>query len=294
MHQEISRTAQHRKSLLLAVILTSVYLSAEVVGGFWTGSLALLADAGHMLTDVGGLLLSLLAIHFASRPATPNRTFGFYRAEILAALTNGLVLVLVSAGILFEAYKRWQQPPTVSTGPMLAIAIVGLLVNLISMRLLRQGASGSLNVKGAYLEVMSDLLASIGVIAAAWIMRMTGWYWFDPAVSAGIGLFILPRTFKLMWDAVSVLLESTPAGIKLDDVRKELGGIPGIVGVHDLHVWAITSGMYSLTAHVVVDSTARSELILIEARKRVHDSFEIEHVTVQLEPVGFDCGHSHD
>jgi cobalt-zinc-cadmium efflux system protein len=294
MHQEISRTAEHRKSLILAVVLTSTYLVAEVVGGFWTGSLALLADAGHMLTDVGGLLLSLLAIHFASRPATPSRTFGFYRAEILAALTNGLVLVLVSVGILFEAYERWQQPPAVSTGPMLAIAIVGLIVNLISMRLLRQGASGSLNVKGAYLEVMSDLLASIGVIAAAWIMRMTGWYWFDPVVSAGIGLFILPRTFKLMWDAVSVLLESTPAGIDLSDVRRALGQIPGVVDVHDLHVWAITSGMYSLTTHVIVAPEAKSEFVMAEVRKRVHDAFEIEHVTVQLEPLGYDCERKHD
>jgi cobalt-zinc-cadmium efflux system protein len=294
MHQEISRTAQHRKSLQLAVILTSAYLAAEAVGGFWTGSLALLADAGHMLTDVGGLLLSLLAIHFASRPATANRTFGFFRAEILAALANGIVLVVVSAGILFEAYRRWAQPPTVSTGPMLAIAVIGLVVNLISMRLLRQGASGSLNVKGAYLEVMSDLLASIGVIAAALIMRVTGWYWFDPLVSAGIGLFILPRTFKLMWEAVSVLLESTPAGIDLRDVRRELGAVPGVVGVHDLHVWAITSGMYSLTAHVVVDADAKSDVVLAEVRKRVDDSFAIDHVTVQLEPTGYDCGQSHD
>ncbi len=294
MHQEISRTAQHRKSLQLAVILTSAFLAAEAVGGFWTGSLALLADAGHMLTDVGGLLLSLLAIHFASRPATANRTFGFFRAEILAALANGIVLVVVSAGILFEAYRRWEQPPTVSTGPMLAIAVIGLVVNLISMRLLRQGASGSLNVKGAYLEVMSDLLASIGVIAAALIMRVTGWYWFDPLVSAGIGLFILPRTFKLMWEAVSVLLESTPAGIDLRDVRRELGAVPGVVGVHDLHVWAITSGMYSLTAHVVVDADAKSDVVLAEVRKRVDDSFAIHHVTVQLEPIGYDCGQSHD
>lgn len=294
MHQEISRTAQHRKSLQLAVILTSAFLAAEAVGGFWTGSLALLADAGHMLTDVGGLLLSLLAIHFASRPATANRTFGFFRAEILAALANGIVLVVVSAGILFEAYRRWAQPPTVSTGPMLAIAVIGLVVNLISMRLLRQGASGSLNVKGAYLEVMSDLLASIGVIAAALIMRVTGWYWFDPLVSAGIGLFILPRTFKLMWEAVSVLLESTPAGIDLRDVRRELGAVPGVVGVHDLHVWAITSGMYSLTAHVVVDADAKSDVVLAEVRKRVDDSFAIDHVTVQLEPTGYDCGQSHD
>lgn len=294
MHQEISHAAQHRKALVAAVVLTSAYLAVEAVGGIWTGSLALLADAGHMLTDVGGLVLSLIAIRLASRPATPQRTFGLYRAEILAALANAVVLIAVSVGILFEAYERWKQPPSVDAGPMLAIAIVGLVVNLISMRLLRHGAGGSLNIKGAYLEVMSDLLASLGVIGAAAAIRWTGWLWLDPLVSAGIGVFILPRTFKLMWDAVSVLLESTPAGVTLADVRRELRSVPGVQDVHDLHVWAITSGMYSLTAHLIVEATASHAIVLSEAAQRVDRGFSIDHTTFQLESTAFECKRSHD
>ena len=294
MHQEVSHRSEQRRSLWFATGLTATYLMAEVIGGVWTGSLALLADAGHMLTDVGGLALSLIAIHFASRPASPQRTFGFYRAEILAALANTLVLVVVSLGVLWEAYERLRQPPHVSTGVMLGIATIGLLVNLVSFRVLRKGSDGSLNVKGAYLEVMSDLLASVGVIGAAVLMRSTGWFWIDPAVSAGIGLFILPRTFKLMWDAVSILLESTPAGIDLAEVRREILSVPGVDGLHELHVWAITSGMFSMTAHLVVKDIASSADVLDESKRRLNRWFDIDHVTLQIEPAGYECGQSHE
>jgi cobalt-zinc-cadmium efflux system protein len=294
MHIEASPASAHRQALIAATILTSVYLVAEAVGGVWTHSLALLADAGHMLTDVGGLVLSLVAIHFAARPATEQRTFGLYRAEVLAALTNALVLVLVSVGILWEAYARWREPPMVAAGPMLAVASVGLVVNVGSFALLRRGAGHSINVKGAYLEVLSDLLASIGVIVAALTMRSTGWYWVDPAISAMIGMFILPRTFRLMWDAVSILLESTPAGVSLARVRQELRSVRGVLDVHDLHVWAITSGMYSLTAHLSVAPNHEPSAVLAEAARRIETRFSIAHTTLQLEPADFNCERLHE
>lgn len=273
----------NKRRLWTALLLAGTYLVAEVIGGLVTGSLALLADAGHMLTDVGGLALALFAIRFAEKPATPQRTYGYYRAEILAALANAVVLVLISLYILYEAYRRFQTPPEIQSGAMLAVAVVGLVVNVIGMALLKRGADTSLNLKGAYFEVVADMLSSLGVIAAALVIRWTGWVYADPLVSAGIGVFILPRTWALIREAVGILLEGTPADLNLADVRQSLGALPGVVDVHDLHVWTLTSGMRALSAHCVIADIGSNEAVLAAAREMAHKQFTIGHVTVQLE-----------
>jgi cobalt-zinc-cadmium efflux system protein len=206
-----SAAARNKRPLTIVFFTTLAYLVAEVVGGWWTGSLALLADAGHMLTDVAGVGLALLAIRFGEKPATPQRTFGYYRFEILAALTNAVVLILISIYILYEAYFRFLNPPKVESGTMMWVAGVGMAVNLYGVFLLRKSSGESLNMKGAYFEVLSDLLTSVGVLIAGVIMITTKWYYADPLLSAGIGLFILPRTWALLKESVNVLLEGTPA-----------------------------------------------------------------------------------
>jgi cobalt-zinc-cadmium efflux system protein len=288
MGPEVAGTAAGRKKGRLAVVLglTTVYLVAEVVGGLLTGSLALLADAGHMLTDVGGLALALLAIWLAERPATPERTYGYYRAEILAALANAVVLFAVSFYILYEAYRRFLDPPEVASGWMLVVAAIGLAVNLAGMALLRSAAGESLNMKGAYFEVLSDMLTSIGVIAAGLIMWTTGWYYADPLFSAGIGLFILPRTWKLLMDAVHVLLEGTPSDVNLAAVREAIAGTAGVAGVHDLHAWSLTSGSNALSVHVVLGDGADPGSVLADVRRRIVEGFPIAHTTIQVEPAG--------
>ena len=288
-----SAAGQHRRPLVTTLILTSSFLAAEVVGGLVTGSLALLADAGHMLTDVGGLALALFAIWFAERPATPVRTYGYYRAEILAALTNAVVLVGISIYILFEAYQRFRHPPEVASGLMLGIAIIGLGVNLAGMFLLRGGSSESLNLRGAYFEVLSDMISSLGVILAALIMWLTGWRYADPLVSAGIGLFILPRTWMLIRDAVGVLLEGTPSGINITALREAIAGIEGVHGVHDLHVWALTSGLNAMSAHVVCASAGARDELLTRVHSCVRTQFAINHVTIQLEGPGWERTETH-
>lgn len=276
-----------------SLALTSAFLLLEVVAGFMTGSLALLADAGHMLTDVAGLGLALFAIRMAERPANPLRTYGYYRVEILAALANAVVLLLVSGFVLLEAYERFRQPPSVASVPMLAVAIVGLLVNVGSILLLRSGSSESLNLKGAYFEVLSDAVSSLGVITAAGVMWWTGWYYADPLVSAGIGLFIIPRTWRLMGDAVSVLLEGTPADVNLAELRKALLDLDEVQDVHDLHVWTLTSGVNALSAHLVADPQSSVGGILSRARHCVTHEFKITHVTIQVEPPGWHCDGPH-
>lgn len=281
-HKE-SAASKNKHRLAIVLGLTSVYLVAEVVGGVLTHSLALLADAGHMLTDVGGLALALVAIRFGEKPATPERTYGFYRVEILAALTNAVALIGISAYILFEAYQRIRHPPEISSGSMLAIAAVGLGVNVVGVFVLRSGASGSLNLKGAYFEVLSDMLSSLAVIIAAVIMWTTGWYYADPILSAGIGLFILPRTWKLLREAIGVLLEGTPADVNVAGLREALTAVPGVTDVHDLHVWSLTSGMNAMSAHAVIAPGASHDDILPALRRRATDGFKIAHVTLQLE-----------
>jgi len=294
----VTGTAAGRNKRRLAIVLalTTTYLVAEVVGGILTRSLALLADAGHMLTDVGGLTFALLAIRVGERPATERRTYGFYRAEILAALANAVVLIFISFYILYEAYRRFRNPPEVASGAMLIVASLGLVVNVAGALILRVRSGESLNMKGAYFEVLSDLLTSVGVIIAGVIMLTTGWYYADPLISAGIGLFILPRTWRLLREAVGILLEGTPADVDIAAVRRAIAEIPGVAGVHDLHVWSLTSGTNALSAHVVLADGAGAPSYA-EMLRAVHDrvsaDHKVAHVTVQLEPPGWERGETH-
>lgn len=282
-----SAGSANKKRLALVFGLTLAYLIAEVVGGLVTGSLALLADAGHMLTDVAGLGLALMAIKFAERPATPERTFGFYRVEILSALTNAVILIGISIYILFAAYERFRNPPAIESKGMLVVASIGLVINIVGMVILRKGSQESLNMKGAYFEVVSDMLTSIGVLVAGVIMLTTGWYYADPIISAGIGLFILPRTWMLMREAVGILLEGTPSNVNLTAVREAVGGLAGVSEVHDLHVWTLTSGVNAMSAHVVIDDPLMHDQTLSAVHDLLTKNFPILHVTVQIERVGW-------
>jgi len=289
----VSAAGKNKRQLAIVFFMTGFYLIVEVIGGFWTGSLALLADAGHMLTDVAGVGLALLAIKFAERPASPERTYGYYRVEILAALTNAVVLILISLYILYEAYQRFKNPPEVESGWMLGVASVGLVINIIGVMILRAGSKESLNMKGAYFEVLSDMLTSIGVIIAGVIMLTTGWYYADPLISEGIGLFILPRTWILLRDAVGVLLEGTPSDVNIVKLRKSLSAIEGVAEIHDLHVWSLTSGVNALSVHAVLADGAEHDDVLTRVHEHCVEEFKITHVTVQTERKGFASHETH-
>lgn len=275
--------AKHTKRLTIALVLTATYMVAEVVGGLITGSLALLADAAHMMTDVIGLGLALLAIRFAARAATPKLTYGYLRLEVLSALTNAVILLLLTIYIIYEAYQRFLAPPEVLSGPMLIVATIGLAVNLISMWLLAGGSAESLNVKGAYFEVLGDMLGSVGVIAASLIIMFTGWQLADPLIGAGIGLFIVPRTWILLKQVTHILMEGTPADVDLSKMSERLSSVPGVTAVHDLHVWTITSGTNSMSGHLVVNDLTLWRSVLREARSRISKEFHIDHITIQIE-----------
>lgn len=278
---------------MIVLGLTTAYMLAEVIGGLITNSLALLADAGHMLTDVGGLALALLAIKFAERPATPERTYGYYRVEILAALTNAVVLIGISLYILYEAYERFRNPPEVESGTMLIIASIGLAINIAGVLILRAGSKESLNMKGAYFEVLSDMLTSVGVIVAGVIMLTSGWYYADPLISAGIGLFIFPRTWALLRDAVGVLLEGTPSDVNIAALRDALTNVEGVAEIHDLHVWSLTSGMNALSVHAVLAEGAEHDDVLTRVHERCTKDFKIAHITAQTERLDFSCHETH-
>lgn len=275
----------NRRPLLIALVITSAFLVAEVIGGLLTGSLALLADAGHMATDVAALGLSLFAIWLARRPATAARSFGFYRAEVLAALMNGATLVAISFYIFWEAFGRIGEPPDVDSGPMLAVGVAGLLANAASAWVLMRGGGHeeNLNTRGAFLHVMGDLLGSVGAIIAALVMLVTGWYLADPLLSAGIGLLILWSSWKLLRESVDVLLEATPTGIDPAEVSAAMQAVPGVDGVHDLHVWTVTSGMLAMSGHVEVASDCDWHAVLVELTDVLRDRFGIAHVTLQPE-----------
>jgi cobalt-zinc-cadmium efflux system protein len=278
-----SAAGASRGRLLVVLALVVSYLAVEVVGSLLTNSLALLADAGHMLTDAVGVSLALLAIYFAARPASSSKSYGYYRLEILAAVANAVLLFGVAAYILFEAYQRFTDPPTVVSLPMLAIAGVGLVVNFVSMRLLASGAERSLNVRGAYLEVMGDFLGSVAVLVAAVVMLLTGWAYADPIASVLIAVLILPRAWALVREAVDVLLQATPRGIDLDEVRAHLLRAEGVADAHDLHAWALTSGMNVVSAHIIVEPGANPASVLDEVCACLSDDFDMEHSTIQLE-----------
>jgi cobalt-zinc-cadmium efflux system protein len=284
----LSAGGRHRSRLLVVLGITVAVLVVEVVGSWLTGSLALLADAGHMLTDAAGILLAVLAVTFASRPATPERTFGYYRLEILAAVLNAVLLLVIAVVILWEAWQRWQDPPSVRSGLMLAFAVVGLVANVAGLLVLREGARESLNVKGAYLEVLGDLLGSAAVIVAAVVILATGWLRADALASVLVALMILPRTLTLLREAVDVLLEAAPRGVDLVEVREHILGTPGVIGAHDLHAWTITSGLPVLSVHVVVTDEALADggagRVLDQLAHCLADHFDVEHCTFQIEP----------
>lgn len=282
-HQHAGAGAQHRSRLAIVFILTAVYLVAEVVGAIVTGSLALLADAAHMATDVAGLGLALFAIWFAERPAHSGKSYGYYRVEILAALVNGAVLLAVGGYVLYEAWQRFQDPPEVSGGAMIVVASVGLLVNLVGMALLRRGAGESLNVQGAFLEVVADALGSVAVVVAGIVLWTTGWWYADPLFSVGIGLFVIPRTLHLMSKAVNILMEGAPAGMDLDAVESALRSTRGVTEVHDLHVWSITSGIVALSAHARISPDTNGDAVLDQMAQVLADQFDIHHTTIQIE-----------
>jgi cobalt-zinc-cadmium efflux system protein len=276
---------RHRGRLTWAFVLTVSFFGVELVGAFLTRSLALLSDAGHMLTDVSGLGMALAAIHLASRGGGhPSRTFGLYRLEILAALANSLLLFGVAFYVLYEAFARFQDPHPVLGVPMLVIAAVGLGVNLVAFLLLRQGASESLNVRGAYLEVLSDAIGSVAVIVAAVVVQMTGWMRVDAVAGAAIGLFILPRTWNLAAQALRILVQAAPPHIDVDGLRDALQELPGVVDVHDLHVWTLTSDMEVASAHLMIASSADSHQILDAARSLLREQYGVSHATLQVEP----------
>ncbi|MEV7565949.1 cation diffusion facilitator family transporter [Streptomyces tanashiensis] len=282
--------AAYRNRLRIALGITLSVMVIEIIGGLAADSLALIADAAHMATDAVGLAMALLAIHFANRPPSGNRTFGFARAEILAALANCLLLLVVGGYVLYEAIQRFLVPAETKGGLAIAFAVVGLVANVISLSLLMRGQKESLNVRGAYLEVLADALGSVTVIVASGIILATGWQYADPIASILIGLMIVPRTLKLLRETLDVLLEAAPKGVDMAEVRAHILALPGVEDVHDLHAWTITSGMPVLSAHVVVDQGA---LDSVGHEKMLHDlqgclgsHFDVEHCTFQLEPAG--------
>lgn len=279
----------HARPLWFALGLTSAFMVSEVVASVITGSLALLSDAAHMFTDAAALGVSLAALRIAQRAADRKRTFGYYRFEILAATFNAVLLLVVAAYILFEAYERLRNPEPVHSLGMLVVAIVGLAVNLVSMRLLRAGSETSLNVKGAYLEVWSDMLGSVGVILAAVLIRFTGAVWLDPVIACLIGLWVVPRTWVLLKEALNILLQGVPKGMSLQEIEDAMKAVPGVVAVHDMHVWSLTSGKHVLSAHIVADLSRCTEQQVLADINACIARFDIHHSTTQVEAQGFPC-----
>jgi cobalt-zinc-cadmium efflux system protein len=264
------------------LLITGLFMIVEVVGGLLTGSLALLADAGHMLTDVAALGLSAFAMWMAARPSTPEKSYGYHRAEILAAVTNAVVLLLLAIWILYEAYRRIFEPPHVLGVPMLLIGFIGLAVNVASMKLLAGESASSLNVRSAYLEVLSDAMSSVGVILGGVTIWLTGWFLIDPLLSAGISVFIVWRTWALLTQSVHVLMEGVPTHLDAKEVGQAMAGVPGVKGIHDLHIWTITSGLDALSAHVVVPVGEDRDAVLGRLQQLLRDRCGIDHVTLQI------------
>ncbi len=280
---EERNTARELGALRTALFVSSLLCVAELAGGYATNSLALITDAAHVFTDVAALALTLFALWICSRPASESKTFGYYRAEILAALVNALVLLVVAGAVLVEAYRRLRAPPDVLGGPMLAVAVVGLAANLGCAWLLHADAATSLNVRGAYLHVLSDALASVGVVAAALVVVATGWTLADPLASVAIALIIVPRTWGLLKQAVNVLLEGTPTHLDLAEIEAAIVRVSGVRRVHDLHVWTLTSGREAMSAHVIVTDVGESDRLLRQLHEVLHARFGIDHTTIQLE-----------
>ncbi len=288
VHSNTESRSRQQKNLRRILLLTGVFMVVEVIAGLFTGSLALLADAGHMLTDVAALSLSAFAMWMAGKPSTPENTYGYHRAEILAAVVNAVVLLFLAIWILYEAYDRFREPTQVLGLPMLLVGLVGLAVNLASMKLLDGHVDESLNVRSAYLEVVSDAISSIGVILGGAIVWMTGWVPIDPLLSVGISLFIVWRTWELLSQAVHVLMEGVPAGVDAREVGRAMADVPGVKGIHDLHIWTITSGLDALSSHVVVPVGEDRDAVLQHLQQLLAEQFGIEHVTLQIVEQGSD------
>jgi cobalt-zinc-cadmium efflux system protein len=285
--------SESRRVLTVVLALTTGFTVVEVIGGLLTGSLALLADAGHMLSDNLSLGLALFATWLAGQPATPEKTFGYKRAEILAALANGVTLVAISIWIFVAAYSRLQEPPEILGGWMLAIAALGLLVNAAGALILSRAASESLNAQGAFRHVVADALGSIGVIVAALVIVLTGWRYADPLVSVAIGALILASSWSLLRDSTNILLEATPRGIDAEDVGRRMASAEGVVEVHDLHIWTITSGFPALSAHVLVGQSEDCHARRRDLEDLLARDYGISHTTLQVDHVGDHEGEMH-
>lgn len=278
---------RHRGRLWAAFALLGAFMLVEAVAALLTGSLALLSDAAHMFTDVLGIGMALAAMYAADRAgASTQRTFGLYRLEVIAALANAALLLGAALYVLVEAVRRLAEPPEVRAGAMLAVAAAGLGANVAAFALLRRGARESINVRGAYLEVVGDLLGSVGVVLAAVVIALTGWTYADPIIAVAVALFILPRTWALGRAALRVLVQAAPEHLDVDAVRGTLRAVPGVTDVHDLHVWTLTSGMDVASAHLSVDAATELDTVLATAREALHGAYQIEHATIQVERAG--------
>ena len=271
------------RRLAITLVLVLLYMAVEVVGGLWADSLALIADAGHMFSDAGALGLTLVAMRFARRPTTAQRTYGSYRAEILAALVNGATLVAVAMYIFIEAFERLRTPPEVQGGLMLAVASGGLLVNAAGLWILHTGHDANLNMRGAWLHVLTDALGSLQAIIAGALIWAYGWYWVDPLASVLIGLLVIYSSWSLVRQSVAVLMEGAPGHINVDDVRSALLALPHVANVHDLHVWTITSGFVALSAHVTCPGDHDHDSLLSQAQGMLFERFGIRHTTIQID-----------
>jgi cobalt-zinc-cadmium efflux system protein len=290
-HGQLTTAAgRYRQALITVMALSALIAAGEIVGAVITGSLVLLADAAHMAADTAGVGLSLLAVHFAARPPTARRTFGYARAEILAAMANAVILLGMATFIIVEAIRRLMSPPSVESGLVIVFGVVALGANAVSLLLLRRGQAESLNLRGAFLEVGSDALGALAVIVTGIVIAATGFTRADPIASLAVGILILPRTWRLLHETVDVLLEASPRGMDLSEVRRHMTGLTGVRDVHELHAWTITSGLPVLSAHVVVDpgvlDDGRCARMLDRLQDCLRGHFDVEHSTFQLEPAG--------
>lgn len=292
-HSHIPQQGGNERLLLIALALTSTFLVVEVIAGFVFNSLALLSDAAHMFTDAAALAIAVAAVRIGKHPADDRRTFGYRRFEILAAAFNAVLLFGVAIYIAVEGIRRLITPEPVQSMGMLIVAALGLAINLIAMRLLSSGKERSLNVKGAYLEVWADMLGSLGVIVGAIVIQLTGQRWVDPIVAIAIGFWVLPRTWTLLRDSTSILLESAPRGIVLGDVRKSIRDVAGVSGIHDLHVWVMGADQPSCSVHVEVNPGEDAEAVRLQVAVRLREAFDIAHTTIQMESVACDDEHVH-
>jgi cobalt-zinc-cadmium efflux system protein len=289
INHEKTETNRHsdnsRKGLGIALIITLVIMVVEIVGGIMSHSLALTSDAGHMLVDALALVLSLVALNLARKPATSTRTYGFHRAEIMAALANGVTLVLVAAYIFYEAYQRFRNPPTVQTSIMLVVAIVGLIANLVTMRLLHHERHSNLNVRAAFFHVFGDMISSAGVIVGGIVIAFTGWKIVDPIIAMMIGIIILFGAVNLVRDSVDILMETVPKQIQLDKVTETIKSVNGVVELHDIHIWTITSGIYALSSHILIQDQMLSHTseIIATINQELAQKYNVTHTTFQLE-----------